>query len=96
MVYARVPFKEQEKEGFSIPAQLKLLRDYAMSQGLRIVGEYIDIETATQAGPDPERCEPHGTRTDPLLRPCHLRTTQTGRWRPTWGMQANYSPVWKA
>ena len=50
MVYARVSSKEQEKEGFSIPAQLKLLREYAMSQGLRIVGEYIDIETAKQAG----------------------------------------------
>jgi len=29
VVYARVSSKEQEKEGFSIAAQLKLLRDYA-------------------------------------------------------------------
>lgn len=26
--YARVSSKEQEKEGYSIPAQLKLLNDY--------------------------------------------------------------------
>jgi predicted site-specific integrase-resolvase len=31
--YARVSSKEQEKEGFSIPAQLKLLRDYALAEG---------------------------------------------------------------
>jgi site-specific DNA recombinase len=29
VMYARVSSKEQEKEGFSIPAQLKLLRGYA-------------------------------------------------------------------
>ena len=29
VIYARVSSKEQEKEGFSIPAQLKLLKDYA-------------------------------------------------------------------
>ena len=27
--YARVSSKEQEKEGFSIPAQLKVLKEYA-------------------------------------------------------------------
>jgi hypothetical protein len=27
-IYARVSSKEQEKDGFSIPAQLKLLKDY--------------------------------------------------------------------
>ena len=32
VVYARVSSKEQEKEGFSIPAQLKLLRDYALGR----------------------------------------------------------------
>ena len=30
VIYARVSSKEQEREGFSIPAQLKLLRDYAV------------------------------------------------------------------
>ncbi len=49
-VYARVSSKEQEKEGFSIPAQLKLLRDYALAEGIRVVEEYVDVETAKQAG----------------------------------------------
>ena len=34
VVYARVSSKEQEKEGYSIPAQLKLLKDYAVQEGL--------------------------------------------------------------
>lgn len=50
LVYARVSSKEQEKEGFSIPAQLKLLRDYALAEGIRVVEEYVDVETAKQAG----------------------------------------------
>ena len=50
MIYARVSSKEQEKEGFSIPAQLKLLKDYAAAQGLAVVQEYVDVETAKQTG----------------------------------------------
>ncbi len=50
VVYARVSSKEQEKEGFSIPAQLKLLRDYALAEGIHVVEEYVDVETAKQAG----------------------------------------------
>jgi site-specific DNA recombinase len=50
VIYARVSSKEQEKEGFSIPAQLKLLRDYAAAQGMAVVQEYVDIETAKQTG----------------------------------------------
>ena len=46
VVYARVSSKEQEKEEFSIPAQLKLLRDYAQPEGIRVVEEYVDVETA--------------------------------------------------
>ena len=34
VIYARVSSKEQEKEGFSIPAQLKLLKEYAAAQRL--------------------------------------------------------------
>jgi DNA invertase Pin-like site-specific DNA recombinase len=49
VIYARVSSKEQEKEGFSIPAQLKLLRDYALAEGIRVVEEYVDVETAKQA-----------------------------------------------
>lgn len=29
VIYARVSSKDQEREGYSIPAQLKLLREYA-------------------------------------------------------------------
>ena len=50
VIYARVSSKEQEKEGFSIPAQIKLLKDYAASQGIRVAEEYIDVETAKQSG----------------------------------------------
>ena len=37
VIYARVSSKEQEKEGFSIPAQLKLLKEYAAAQGFAVV-----------------------------------------------------------
>jgi site-specific DNA recombinase len=50
VVYARVSSKEQEKEGFSIPAQLKLLKDYAAAQGIAVAKEYVDVETAKQTG----------------------------------------------
>src|SRR3954454_4087111 len=50
VLYARVSSKDQEKEGFSIPAQQKLLRSYAEEKGFRIVEEFIDIETAKKAG----------------------------------------------
>jgi site-specific DNA recombinase len=50
VIYARVSSKEQEKEGFSIPAQLKLLKEYAASNRLAIAQEYVDVETAKQAG----------------------------------------------
>lgn len=50
VLYARVSSKDQEREGFSIPAQLKLLRHYAEGQGLAIVQEFVDVETAKAAG----------------------------------------------
>ena len=50
VVYCRVSSKEQEREGFSIPAQQKLLRDYARQQRLTIVHEFTDVETAKQTG----------------------------------------------
>jgi len=50
VIYARVSSKEQEKEGFSIPAQLKLLKEYATANGLAVVQEYVDVETAKQTG----------------------------------------------
>ena len=42
--------KDQEKGGFSIPAQLKLLRAYALAEGILVVDEHVDVETAKQAG----------------------------------------------
>ena len=50
VIYARVSSKEQEKEGFSIPAQLKLLKEYASANGFAVVQEYVDVETAKQTG----------------------------------------------
>ena len=50
VLYARVSSKEQEKEGFSIPAQQRLLREYALEKGFVIPREFIDVETAKQSG----------------------------------------------
>ncbi len=50
VIYARVSSREQEKEGFSIPAQLKLLKEYALKNGFQIVKEFSDAETAKKAG----------------------------------------------
>jgi site-specific DNA recombinase len=50
VIYTRVSSKEQEKEGYSIPAQTKLLKDYAYKNNLKIVREFSDAETAKQAG----------------------------------------------
>jgi site-specific DNA recombinase len=50
VLYARVSSKEQEKEGYSIPAQQKLLRGYAVDQAISIVQEFVDVETAKKVG----------------------------------------------
>ena len=50
VLYARVSSKEQEKEGFSIPAQQKLLRQYALDRGISIACEFTDVETAKRSG----------------------------------------------
>src|SRR5213594_717397 len=50
VLYARVSSKDQEREGFSIPAQLRLLRDYATNRGLVIAQEFTDVETAKASG----------------------------------------------
>ena len=49
VAYTRVSDKEQEDK-FSLPAQLKLLKEYAAKHGVQIVHEFIDVETAKQAG----------------------------------------------
>ncbi len=50
VLYARVSSKEQEREGYSIPAQERLLRGYAIEHGLEIVREFTDVETAKDSG----------------------------------------------
>ena len=50
ILYARVSSKDQEREGYSIPAQLKMLREYARENDFTIVREFVDVETAKMAG----------------------------------------------
>ena len=50
ILYVRVSSKEQEREGFSIPAQRNLLREYARNNKITVVQEFEDVETAKKAG----------------------------------------------
>src|SRR5579863_551885 len=50
VLYARVSSKDQEREGFSIPAQLKFLREYAQSHDFKVLCEFVDVETAKTTG----------------------------------------------
>jgi site-specific DNA recombinase len=50
ILYARVSTKDQEREGYSIPAQLKFLREYAQNHELNILREFVDVETAKISG----------------------------------------------
>jgi DNA invertase Pin-like site-specific DNA recombinase len=50
VIYARVSSEEQKKEGFSIPAQLDLLHAYAAEHHIEVVKEFVEAETAKQAG----------------------------------------------
>ena len=50
VIYLRVSSKKQEQEGFSIPAQRKLLLEFAKSKGYKVVKEFEDDETAKAAG----------------------------------------------
>ncbi len=50
VIYARVSSKDQESEGFSIPAQIKVLHEYASKNNCIITYEFTDIETAKKAG----------------------------------------------
>ncbi len=50
VLYARVSSSDQAKEGFSIPAQQRLLKEYAERSGFVVVEEFTDIETAKRAG----------------------------------------------
>jgi site-specific DNA recombinase len=50
VLYARVSSREQEREGYSIPAQRKLLAEYARTRGFSIEREFIDVESAKNPG----------------------------------------------
>ena len=50
VLYARVSSREQEREGYSIPAQRRLLAEYARSQGYLVAREFIDVESAKNPG----------------------------------------------
>ena len=50
VIYARVSSREQAREGFSIPAQIKLLKSYAETKDIKIMKEFVDIETAKKTG----------------------------------------------
>lgn len=50
VIYARVSSKEQEAEGFSVDAQLRLLRDYAAEQHVDVAREFTEAETAKHSG----------------------------------------------
>ncbi|UVO52012.1 recombinase family protein [Sphingomonas sp. SUN019] len=41
---------DQEREGYSIPAQIKLLEDYAALNGIIVTSTHVDVETAKKAG----------------------------------------------
>ena len=50
VLYARVSSREQEKEGYSIPAQEKAIKQFAAENGYRIVAEFVDVESAGKSG----------------------------------------------
>lgn len=50
VLYARVSSREQQQEGYSIEAQIKLLRATASEEGFEIVREFIEVESAKAAG----------------------------------------------
>jgi len=49
-IYARVSSREQEREGYSIPAQRKLLIEYATSRGFEVIRVFVDVESAKNPG----------------------------------------------
>ncbi len=50
VIYARVSSDEQQKEGFSIPAQIELLQNYAKNNKIQVVKVYEEAQTAKQSG----------------------------------------------
>ena len=47
VLWARVSTKEQSEEGYSLDAQVKMLREYASKNNIRILKEFIIPESAS-------------------------------------------------
>ncbi len=50
VIYARVSSGRQEREGFSIPAQIEFLTEYAKQNNFSIEEQFVEAETAKKAG----------------------------------------------
>ncbi len=50
VIYARVSSEEQEKEGWSIPSQLKALRKLAVQNNFSIESEFVESASAKKEG----------------------------------------------
>jgi len=50
VLYARVSSREQERDGYSIPAQIKLIEEFAKRNGYVLVEHFIDVESAGKVG----------------------------------------------
>src|SRR5450759_70198 len=50
VIYARVSTKEQQDEGYSIPAQMKAIRAFCVAEGLSPVAEFVEAESAGHTG----------------------------------------------
>ena len=50
VIYARVSSGRQEREGFSIPAQIEFLTEYAKQNNFSIEAQFVEAETAKKAG----------------------------------------------
>ena len=48
ILFARVSTKEQEETGYSLPAQKKLLEEYALNNNLKIAKVFAVSETASK------------------------------------------------
>ena len=49
VIYARVSTRDQERGGYSIPAQIEFLQDYALKNNFEVVQIFQEAETAKQA-----------------------------------------------
>ena len=50
VIYARVSSREQEREGYSIPAQIQLLQEYTKKHKLNVLEIFEEAETAKEIG----------------------------------------------